>query len=71
MIVKNRTGQLARERNVSTRQLASQAHIAYNTALGMMRGTAERIDLAVLARVCQVLQVQPGDILVLEDEGSG
>lgn len=66
MIIKNRTGQLARERNLSTRELAAQAGIAYNTALSMMRGSAERVDLGVLARVCEALHVQPGDILVLE-----
>lgn len=66
MIIRNRTGQLAQERNLTTAALAEKAGIAYNTALNLVRGNATRIELTVLARVCEALGVQPGDILTLE-----
>lgn len=65
----NRTGSLVRERGLSMRQLSEQADISYNTALNMVRGMATRIDLPVLDRICKVLHVQPGDLLVwVEDQ---
>lgn len=65
MPITNRVGDIMKQRGVSPYQLAEQAHIAPNTALNMMRGTTKRIDLDVLEAICQVLQVTPGDILVL------
>ncbi|GAB4193773.1 MAG: hypothetical protein OHK0022_09030 [Roseiflexaceae bacterium] len=60
----NRIGLLANARGISVRDLSQRARITYNTALGLVRGTPTRIDLDVLDRVCEVLDVQPGDVLV-------
>ncbi len=60
----NQTGKVLRERGISVRQLALEADIVYNTALNMSRGAATRVDLPVLDRICKVLKVQPGDLLV-------
>lgn len=68
MKIRNRTGQLAQERHLSTAELAEKAGITYNTALSLVRGNAARIDLQVLEKVCEALGVQPGDILVLETD---
>ena len=68
MAIKNRIGQLARERGMKTATLAQQAQITFNTAQSMMRGGTKRIDLDVLERICRVLEVTPGDVLVLEPD---
>ena len=60
----NRTGEIARERGLSVRQLSQQAGIMYNTALNLCRGVGTRIDFEVLDSLCKVLHVQPGDLLV-------
>ena len=62
----NRTGELAAKRGITTQELAERAEIAYNTALNLVRGVTARIDLEVLDRVCGVLEVEPGDLLVRE-----
>ena len=64
MVILNKTGELAAQRGISTQALADSAGIAYNTALNLVRGVSSRIDLDVLDRVCEVLDVQPGDLLV-------
>lgn len=64
MVIVNRIGEVAAQRGVGTKELADRADIAYNTALNLMRGVVTRIDLEVLDRVCEALDVQPGDLLV-------
>jgi putative transcriptional regulator len=63
-VIINRTGEVARERGLSVRQLSQQANIMYNTALNLCRGVGTRIDFEVLDSLCKVLHVQPGDLLV-------
>lgn len=60
-----KVSELMEKQGISTAQLVKQTGIAYNTALGLRRGVATRIDLDVLARVCEALNVQPGDLFEL------
>ena len=56
-------------RGISTADLAQRAEITYNTALSLRRGAPTRIDLDTLARVCEVLDMHPGQLLdLVEDE---
>lgn len=64
MTIENRTGRLMRQKGLTPAELAAQAGLSHNTALALYRGMSTRIDLPVLDRVCAVLGVQPGEILV-------
>jgi DNA-binding Xre family transcriptional regulator len=64
VVIKNRVGEVAAQQGLSTQDLADKAGIAYNTALGLMRGVSTRIDLAVFDRVCDALNSTPGELLV-------
>jgi guanylate kinase len=57
------------ERKISTRDFAEKAGLTYNQALSMRRGVYTRIDLDVLRRVCEALNVMPGDLFAVEEVG--
>lgn len=63
--IRIKVNELLKNRDMSTAEFAKQTGVAYNTALGLRRGVVTRIDLDVMARVCEVLGVQPGDLFEL------
>jgi putative transcriptional regulator len=63
-VIVNRIGTIAGERGISVKELSERADITYNTALNLIRGTTSRIDFDVLDRVCEVLNAEPGELLV-------
>ncbi|HEY0734101.1 MAG TPA: helix-turn-helix transcriptional regulator [Herpetosiphonaceae bacterium] len=64
MPIKLQIGELARERGLTIKALAERAGVAYNTAHALYTSRATRIDLDTLDRMCDALQVKPGDIFV-------
>lgn len=63
-----RIRQVMDQQGITTAKLAEQADIAYNTALSLRRGVPTRIDLETLARICEVLRTNPGELLELVDD---
>jgi putative transcriptional regulator len=64
MPIRMRIGELARAHGLTIKALAERAGVAYNTAHALYTSRATRIDLDTLDRMCDALQVQPGDIFV-------
>lgn len=61
--------EIAVARGVTTaKELAQRAGINKNTASGLWRGNSSRADLTTIAKICAVLQCQPGDIMVVLEE---
>lgn len=54
------------DRGMSRRELARRSGLNINTVCKMANNANMLIDLDVLDQVCKTLQVQPGDLLVLE-----
>lgn len=50
-------------------RLARDAGLAYSTVYELYRGQAKRLDLETLARLCEALDCQPGDILEYRAKG--
>jgi len=63
MIV-NRLPYLMEQKNVSIRQLSRETGITYTTVRAVYHGERRSIQLEVLDAICQVLDIQPGDIYV-------
>jgi putative transcriptional regulator len=64
MIV-SRVGEIARQRGITKiTELAERAGLAYNTAHSLFTGRTTRIDYDTLDRLCETLDVQPGELLV-------
>ena len=42
--------------------LARRAHVHLNTAYAIWNGTAKRVDLVSLDKICTVLEVKPGQL---------
>ncbi|MCL4559877.1 MAG: helix-turn-helix transcriptional regulator [Chloroflexi bacterium] len=63
--IRIKINELLEKRDMSTAEFVKKTGVAYNTALGLRRGVVTRIDLDVMARVCEVLGVQPGDLFEL------
>lgn len=64
MMIVNRIGDLARQRDLNVQELARKAKVSYGTAHGLYTGASKRIDLDVLDKMCAALEVQPGDLFV-------
>lgn len=58
-------GEILDKKGISTAELVEKTGVAYNTALGLRRGAVSRIDLDVLARICEALEVDPGELFEL------
>jgi putative transcriptional regulator len=70
MSIKWQVRKLAENRGLTVSQLAEQASIAPGTATSLWHGRPLRVDLPTLERICTLLNCTPGDVLVLEQEGS-
>lgn len=56
------------ERGISTAEFADKAKLSYNTALAIRRGAYSRIDLETISRICEALEVEPGDLFLVEQK---
>ena len=66
--VRMMVSELMEERGISTAEMVEKANLSYPTVLRLQRG-ASRIDLETMARLCQVLCVEPGALFKLEETG--
>ena len=65
-MIKLRVKQLLADRERSLYWLMKETGIRYATLLKMRDGTTARIDLPALEAICRALEVEPGQILVLQ-----
>ncbi|HEX2913078.1 MAG TPA: helix-turn-helix transcriptional regulator [Chloroflexia bacterium] len=68
MTIVNRIGEAARLQDLNIKNFAERAGLAYNTAHDLYTGRVSRIGLDVLDKVCRVLKMQPGELLVWVDD---
>ena len=68
MPIKNRIGELARQKGLNVQTLADKTGVAYNTAHGLYTGRSTRIGFDVLEKFCRALESTPGDLFVLVDK---
>jgi putative transcriptional regulator len=58
---------IAEKRGISTAtELAERAKININTASAIMSGRSTRVDRPTLAKLCEVLECTPGDLLLYD-----
>lgn len=71
-VIKWRVQELARQKGIdSAPQLAKAAGIAPGTATGLWYGRQMRVDMPTLERICNLLECDPGDVLVREEVDEG
>lgn len=69
--VEVRIGRLCRERDMTPAALAKRLGCSVELAQRYMAATVEQIDVAHLALICDILQVQPSDLFVfVREEGA-
>ena len=68
MTIVNRIGEAAKKQNLNIKAFSDKTGLAYNTAHDLYTGRVSRIGLDVLDKVCRVLKMQPGDLLVWVDD---
>jgi len=66
--VRLRVPEIAKARGMTTSELARATGLTFNTASSLMRGFYDRIGLETIARLCDGLQVQPGELFEYESE---
>jgi len=62
--IKNRMNIILAERDMSVKDLAESVAYHYTTLHRFCSGQQDNINLPILAKVCEVLGIQPGDIFV-------
>lgn len=62
-IIKNRMKILLAERDMSIKDFAEAAGFHYTTAQRFCSGDQQNVSLPILAKVCETLEVNVGDIL--------
>lgn len=62
MTIRLKLDKVLEARGMTTRELAKKASIAYNTALGLHRGSVTQIRFDTLDRICTALEITPADI---------
>ena len=68
-MLKLRIAEIMESKGMTTQALKERAGIAYGTALDLKKGSARRIDLATLDKVCSALGASPGELfLYVPDE---
>ncbi len=63
MPVKIKVGEVVRARNLNIKQFAELARMSYPTAMDWYHGTPRRVELEMLANVCNALGVGLLDVL--------
>lgn len=63
-MIKLRLSEMLKERGRTPYWLAKQTGIRYASIWHMNRGELARVHVETLDRICDVLECQPGDILV-------
>ncbi|HLE03998.1 MAG TPA: helix-turn-helix transcriptional regulator [Anaerolineales bacterium] len=59
--------ELLEKKGWSTAKFAEEAHLNYNQALNIRRGAYNRIDLDTIARICEALEIEPGELFIFEN----
>ena len=67
-IIKLRLPILRAERRLTQRQLAAQAGVRPDTISALERGESAGIRFDTLARLCEVLECDPGDLFEVEED---
>ncbi|TWU67199.1 helix-turn-helix domain-containing protein [Crateriforma conspicua] len=68
MAIKVNLSRVMKEREISLTQLADEVGITLANLSILKTGKAKAIRFSTLDAICRVLECQPGDILVREDE---
>lgn len=58
------------KQNMTRNRLAEEVKTKFEVINRWCGGSMEKIDMDILARICHVLECEPGDILKLSDETS-
>jgi len=63
--VRIRIDELLKERGRSAYWLANQIGMTHGGLFKILHGKVKALNMAALARICDALQCEPGDVLVL------
>jgi DNA-binding Xre family transcriptional regulator len=61
-IVNLRVGAILKQRGISAEEFSRKSGLNYRTALSIAKNRYERIGLDTIGKICDTLQVTPGEI---------
>ena len=65
-MIKNRLRQILFDRDMSIRELAAACDTSYSTVYNFAHQKGQSAHYGLMAKVCEVLRIQPGDMLIYE-----
>ena len=68
--VKSNLKMILDERNISIRQLASMTDLKFETLRRLYNDDTKQYQRDTIGRVCEILEIKIGDILVLIEDGT-
>lgn len=64
MTVRLTVSDILDKRGITTSDFAKMADLTYGQARAIRRGFYDRIDLNTIARICEALKIEPGELFV-------
>lgn len=68
--VKSNLKKILDERNISIRQLASMTDLKFETLRRLYNDDTKQYQRDTIGRICEILEIKIGDILVLIEDGT-
>jgi DNA-binding Xre family transcriptional regulator len=66
----SRLDQLMKEKDISGKELMRRAKVTERSVSTLRRNSAQLLDVCTVARICEALEVTPGELLDIEKEDS-
>lgn len=66
-MIRFRVREIAEQKGMTAQALSDKSTLAYSTIMDLWHDRAKRIDKRTLGRLCQALEADPGDIIVVDD----
>lgn len=66
--VRLRVSEILEQRGMTTADLAEKTGFRYNTALALVRNAYDRIGMDTIAKVCDALEITPGELFFYEKD---
>lgn len=60
--VRLKVPEILKKRKMNTSEFAKVSGLSFNTASALARGMYDRIGMDTIAKVCDALQIQPGEL---------
>jgi len=67
-MIRNRLSRAMGDRRLNIQEVSRRSGLSYTTVFALYHGTAQRLDLTTLDKLCRALDAQVGELLEYEPD---